>query len=129
MAEAMTNRILRLLAAAALSLSFAAAQAQSLQDPTRPPATPATGDKGAPAYAGPQLQSILIGREQGGRRVAVIDGETVRLGETWNGARVARITPHQVELVRGKERQVLKLASESVSEGDASWSVKPVARR
>jgi MSHA biogenesis protein MshK len=35
----------------------------------------------------------------------------VRLGETYKGARVARITPNEVELVRGKDRQVLRLLS------------------
>jgi len=39
----------------------------------------------------------------------VIDGETVRLGGSFRGARVARMTENQVELVRGRERQVLRL--------------------
>jgi MSHA biogenesis protein MshK len=127
MAEAVI-RIGHLLSAAALAISFACAHAQSLQDPTRPPAASAVGENGGPAYAGPTLQSVLIGRQPGGRRVAVIDGDTVRLGETWNGARVTRIAAHEVELVRGKERQVLKLATDPASEPDAGSSVKAVAR-
>jgi MSHA biogenesis protein MshK len=63
----------------------------------------------AAAVAGPRLQSILVAREAGGRRLAVIDGETVRLGEQFHGARVARIGDNEVELVRGGERQVLRL--------------------
>jgi MSHA biogenesis protein MshK len=98
---------LLLLAAGALQVQ---AQAQALQDPTRPPAA-AMASSAAPAAAssGPRLQSILVGREAGGRQLAVIDGETVRLGEQFHGARVARIGDNEVELVRGSERQVLRL--------------------
>jgi MSHA biogenesis protein MshK len=97
--------LLFLLAASALQ-----ARAQALQDPTRPPAA-AMASSAAPAAAssGPRLQSILIGREAGGRHLAVIDGETVRLGEQFHGARVTRIGDNEVELVRGSERQVLRL--------------------
>jgi MSHA biogenesis protein MshK len=113
-----------LVVCAALWLAQAAASAQSLQDPTRPPAMPtATEASGAPA-AGPQLQSVLISRQPGGRHVAVIDGETVRLGEEYMGARVARITPNAVELVRGKDRQVLRLPSAD----EPGPAVKTVAR-
>jgi MSHA biogenesis protein MshK len=89
------------------------AGAQALPDPTRPPAavTPALAAQGN-AATGPQLQSILIARAAGGRHVAVIDGETVRLGETFHGAKVARIGENEVELVRGGERQVLRLYAE-----------------
>jgi MSHA biogenesis protein MshK len=93
-------------------LAHGGAQARDLRDPTRPPAQLLSGGGDAPAAAGvPQLQSVLIGREPGGRRVAVIDGETVRLGETFRGARLVRMTQDEVELARGRERQVLKLNS------------------
>lgn len=121
MAEALTR--MRNLLAAAVLLVPVAASAQALQDPTRPPALATPGD-GPGAASGPQLQSVLISRRPGGRHVAVIDGDTVRLGETYKGARVARITQHEVELVRGKERQVLKLPTD-IEPGSA---VKPVAR-
>ena len=91
------------------------APAQALQDPTRPPAAlmagqGASGQAAAPAVErGPQLQSVLIARQPGGRHVAVIDGETLRLGDSFRGARVARIEQNEVELVRGRTRQVLKL--------------------
>jgi MSHA biogenesis protein MshK len=114
-----------LLAAAMLLLAQTCTQAQSLQDPTRPPALAAAGADGAAANAGPQLQSVLISRQPGGRHVAVIDGETLRLGDNYKGARVARITAGSVELVRGKERQVLSLP---VEEHDAS-EVRQVARQ
>lgn len=98
--------------ALAASISLQPACAQSLADPTRPPAAlgaradasgAATADNGLP-----RLQSILIARA-GGRQVAVIDGETVRLGDNYKGARVARMSQTSVELVRGGERQVLRL--------------------
>jgi len=101
--------------AAALALLVAgAAGAQPLPDPTRPPAaaTPVAAGP-ASASAGPQLQSILIARQQGGRHVAVIDGETVRPGDTFHGAKVARIGENEVELVRGGERQVLRLYAQA----------------
>lgn len=121
MAEAMNRR---LLGATVLLLAQACAQAQSLQDPTRPPALADAGADGAAANAGPQLQSVLISRQPGGRHIAVIDGETLRLGESYKGARVARITPGSVELVRGKERQVLSLPVEE----HAASEVRQVAR-
>jgi MSHA biogenesis protein MshK len=48
----------------------------------------------------------------------------VRLGEQFQGARVARIGESEVELVRGKERQVLRLyAADATARG-----MTPVAR-
>lgn len=96
------------LGTAALLASLPAA-AQTLSDPTRPPAAL---DASRPEGAGdglPRLQSVLISPRAGGRHVAVIDGETVRLGGSFRGARVARMSENQVELVRGRERQVLRL--------------------
>ena len=92
-----------------LALVGAGAAAQAVQDPTRPPAAllhPVAGDV---ATAGPQLQSILIGRAAGGRRIAVIDGETVRVGETVAGARVIAIDTAGVRLQRGARQEILKL--------------------
>ena len=101
--------------AALLALLVAGgAHAQPLQDPTKPPAaaTPVAGGPLA-ASSGPQLQSILIGRAAGGRQVAVIDGETVRQGESFRGAKLVRIGENEVELLRGRERQVLRLYAEA----------------
>jgi len=108
MDEAVKNLILRLLACLALAQSPASAQA--LLDPTRPPAgmDRSTTETGALDDA-PRLQSVLIARHAGGRHIAVIDGETVRLGDTFKGARVARVGADEVVLVRGSERQVLRM--------------------
>jgi len=98
-------------AALMLALACATAGAQTLQDPTRPPANmTAAGIGQSAAASGPQLQTVLVGRAPGGRHLAVIDGETVRPGDNFHGARVARIADNEVELVRGRERQVLRLA-------------------
>ena len=99
----------------ALLATAGAARAQDagLTDPTRPPAVlsaPGAGAGPAPAAAsGPQLQSILISLRPGGRRVAVIDGKTLRQGERINGAVVEAILPTEVVLRKGNQRQILKL--------------------
>jgi MSHA biogenesis protein MshK len=85
---------------------------QALADPTRPPAMlvrAPSGTQGAAIAAAPVLQSVLIARQAGGRQIAVIDGETVRLGGTFRGAVLVRMTETEVELQRGRERKVLKL--------------------
>jgi MSHA biogenesis protein MshK len=98
---------------AVLAAATGPAAAQALQDPTRPPAAPSAA--GSAAAAGPQLQSVLIGRAPGGRRVAVSDGETVRQGESFRGARLTRVGESEVELVRGRERQVLRLYAQAAA--------------
>lgn len=84
------------------------AYAQALPDPTRPPAvlyTPA-GSAADSAPQLPQLQSVLVAQ---GRRVAVIDGETYRVGDSYKGKRLVSVTDTEVVLGQGKQRQVLKL--------------------
>lgn len=85
---------------------------ETLPDPTRPPAALLLQSGAAELSAeppGPRVQSILIARRPSGRHVALIDGDTVRLGENYKGAVVARMTETEVVLVRGKQRQVLTL--------------------
>jgi len=93
------------------ALWTASVPAQTLPDPTRPPAavlTPAPA--GTPIVpAGPQLQSILISTRADGRRIAVIDGQTVREGEKFKGAVLVKMTQTAVVLGYGSERHVLKL--------------------
>ncbi|SFD95360.1 hypothetical protein [Massilia yuzhufengensis] len=102
----------------ALVLAPHAASAQSLADPTRPPASlGARADAAGGGDGLPRLQSVLIAPRAGGRHIAVIDGETVRLGDIFKGARVARMTQTEVELVRGRERQVLRLEPEPAQAG------------
>ncbi|MFD2367247.1 MSHA biogenesis protein MshK [Pseudoduganella sp. GCM10020061] len=81
-----------------------------MRDPTAPPVSLRQSASGAheqlEAPVAPRLQSVLISSK---RRVAVIDGQTVRLGQKHRGAVVASITPTQVVLVRGSARETLKL--------------------
>jgi MSHA biogenesis protein MshK len=118
MDEAVNTRARLFLSGLIALVAATAATAQSLPDPTRPPAnllerSATTSAAAAPVNRAPRLQSVLIARQPGGRHVAVIDGETLRLGELYKGARVTRIEQNEVELVRGRVRQVLKLDAPS----------------
>jgi MSHA biogenesis protein MshK len=98
------------LSAACMVIASSAIKAESLKDPTRPPAelTRAVADSGSAAAnaAAPVLQSVLISP---GRTVAIISGQAVRLGERYGDARVVRITEREVTLRSGKDVQTLKL--------------------
>lgn len=114
-----------------LFMGAGGAGAQALHDPTRPPASLASPQAGAGAAAAgaaakqaPRLQSVLTGRQPGGRSVAVIDGETLRVGEFYKGARVTRIEQDEVELRRGSARQVLKLNAAAASSAGAIERVR-----
>ncbi len=117
----MDDPVSRRRAAPLFALAFAAAygaaglaRAEGLPDPTRPPASLMAGATAGSAAvvassAAPQLQSVLIAAHEGGRRVAVIDGQTLRVGDKFKGARLASMTDTEVVLVQGKQRQILKL--------------------
>lgn len=109
----MAETMKRLLLGIVLPLVAMGAVAQAVQDPTRPPAQLLHPGSGAPTAGVPQLQSILIGRAAGGRRVAVIDGATVRVGDrvgdAVTGARVVAIYAGEVQLDRAGTRETLKL--------------------
>lgn len=102
----------RWVAAALLCMPWMA-WAQALSDPTQPPAAlavPGGAPVAAPAeIAGPVLQSILTSREDGGRRIAVINGELVRQGARYRDAVVERVGESEVVLRRGKARETLRL--------------------
>ena len=91
-----------------------AAHAQTLVDPTQPPPEsrllPAAAIDAPVVPKGPQLQSVLIGSH--GRQVAVIDGQTVRKGEKFNGAVLVEVRKNQVVLQNGRHKQVLTLFPE-----------------
>jgi MSHA biogenesis protein MshK len=92
--------------------------ARSLPDPTRPPAGALPAVDGAPKQeSAPQLQSVMIGAAGGHGRIAVIDGQGVRVGDSFRGARVVRIADSAVELQRGGERQVLRLYAPDSASG------------
>ena len=87
-------------------LAAAPAAAQALNDPTRPPNASAAGSPDAEPPPGMQLQSVLISQR---RRLAIINGQTVALGDTVGEAKVVKITETEVVLQKGSETEVLKL--------------------
>ncbi len=110
---AMRTRLGTRFIAAALALGVcAAAWGQALSDPTRPPqewlaAQPkGTGTPAAEQEVSPLLQSLLIGPS---RNYAIIDGQLVGAGDTFNGARVVAVTPAGVVLRSQRGTQTLKL--------------------
>ena len=82
--------------------------AETLADPTRPPAIPAVMQEGGSSAAttGPVLQSVLVSP---GRRVAIISGQTVKVGDKFGDALVVEIAESEVVLRSGKELRRLKL--------------------
>lgn len=84
----------------------ALAQAAQFADPTRPPNAAAEAAGVPAARAGPQLQSVLISPA---RRVAVISGRTVALGDKFGEATVASITESGVLLKYAGRSETLRL--------------------
>lgn len=94
--------------------------AQALADPTRPPdAAPVPASAASAGAARPQLQSVLISNRPGGRRLAVIDGRSVRAGDKVGGAVVVSIGEASVVLRRGKTLETLRLYPQAVDANDA----------
>lgn len=99
------------------------ALAQALRDPTQPPAvlTPvAPGATVEPVSSEPQLQSVLISQRANGRRVAVIDGQTVRVGDTFRDFKVVKISLTEVTLRQGKVESKLVMAPPSTARPQAA---------
>lgn len=107
MDESVNKRIMRILTRGMLLLavSASAAAVENLPDPTRPVTSQAIADRGA-ASSGPVLQSVLVAS---GRRVAMVDGQTVKVGDKVGEARVVKIAESEVVLRNGKELKTLKL--------------------
>lgn len=81
--------------------------AQTVNDPTRPPAGFDSGVADASVGAvGPTLQSVLISPTQ---KAAIIGGVTVRLGEKYGDAVLVKVAENEVVLRNGTVLQVLKL--------------------
>jgi len=97
--------LLRIVSGGCVAMSLLTpAPAQQLQDPTRPPELIGQGEE--TVSSGPVLQSVLIAPD---RKVAIISGQAVSLGQRFNGARVVGISETQVVLRNGSELQTLKL--------------------
>jgi MSHA biogenesis protein MshK len=93
-----------------LSLALAAGTclAQELQDPMRPPSFSgqAGGDPAEPSQFGPVLQSTLLSN---GRRIAMIDGKPMKVGDKIGDGRIVAIDPATVTLREGKTTRVLEM--------------------
>jgi MSHA biogenesis protein MshK len=93
---------------AASLLAIAAAGtvgAETLPDPTMPSTGGYVAGR-APVASGPVLQSVLISP---GRRVAVISGQAVKLGEKYGDSQVVKITESEVVLQGESGSQTLRL--------------------
>jgi MSHA biogenesis protein MshK len=92
---------------ALLLLSGLPLVAAALEDPTRPPDF-VGGANGAKQGQAPswQVSSILISKD---RRMAVVNGKTVRQGDQVGSARVVRISPTAVTLRTSIETFTVKL--------------------
>lgn len=84
------------------------ASTENLPDPTRPPASISRADEQGAADSGsaPTLQSVLI---SGQRTSAIINGQTVKVGDRFGQATVVKIAETEVVLRNGNGLQVLKL--------------------
>ena len=85
------------------------AQAQTLSDPMRPPANavPAGAAMGEQAWGGELvLQSTLLSK---GRRIAVINGTPMKVGDRIGRARIISIDPGAVTLREANTTRVLQL--------------------
>jgi len=120
-------RQLQLCAAALVAVSCASL-AQALTDPTRPPTEPLPSDAAAaPADASkPRLQTILISPT---RKLAVIDGQTVALGQRFGDARLVSISETAVVLKRGDRAETLRLLPGELEKSAHKDKARGVTRR
>jgi MSHA biogenesis protein MshK len=101
----------RILLCVAGTLLAWAAQGAPFADPTRPPdAAPGGPAPSGQSPGGPRLESVLIAPD---RRVAVISGQQVRLGEKFGDGHVVRITESEVVIRSGEGTATLKLFPEA----------------
>ena len=104
----MAHRMSRLLVCMTAVLLVPAAQSAPFADPTRPPDY-APADAAPGVSGGSRLESVLIAPD---RRIAVIGGQQVRLGEKFRDGRVVRITESEVVIRTADGTQTLKLFPE-----------------
>ncbi|MGB5353169.1 MAG: hypothetical protein WBN32_06105 [Woeseia sp.] len=90
-------------------LAFGSVASAELQDPTRP--SYAVAGAVVEASSGAlHVSAIFISGE---RRIAIINGRRLRVGETVNGAIVSKIEQDRVSFVRGDEVFAVSLLSGS----------------
>ena len=101
------NGFLRVASILALCIVVLPCTAEALPDPTRPvdsvvSQTSASGSDGEPV-----LQLIRISKRR--KSSAIIDGQSVQVGDSIGGARVVKISETQVVLKSGNVFKTLKL--------------------
>jgi MSHA biogenesis protein MshK len=96
-----------LAAAAVLLLGSPARAGDVLPDPTRPEIAPPSAASPATAAERFELRAVLIG---GARRVAVINGRAVQVGDSVDGAEVLAIDAGRVRIRTPDGERALALA-------------------
>lgn len=111
----MAGRLSLSLLALMPALATGAPAAQSLPDPTRPPADltqpSAPGQPGSPAPAASGLQSVILKKE--GRPAALINGMVVELGGMVGEAKLVKVDEDSVVLLGPEGRETLQLTPEA----------------
>jgi MSHA biogenesis protein MshK len=82
--------------------------ADTFRDPTRPPVSAEPMREGplSGTDSGPVLQSVILSQ---GRMMAIISGQTVKLGEKFGDARLIKISESEAVLRTDSSSQTLKL--------------------
>ncbi len=79
-----------------MTLAMPAAQADTLKDPTQPPASLyGEAGEGQEVASAPVLQSVMIGPQY---RAAIINGEKILLGKKYQQATLIRLNEHEAVL-------------------------------
>jgi MSHA biogenesis protein MshK len=110
----MADRLIRkpvvagILTAVALSCPPALAQTGNASDPTRPSNVAEAPGANATASASAGLQAVIL--RSNGKSVAVINGQTVAVGDMLGAARLVSLTANEAVLSGPNGREVLKLA-------------------
>lgn len=93
--------------------------AQTLRDPTRPPAVGGKGEASKSEPSGWVLQSVLISPE---RRYAIINGEIVQIGGSIAGAELIAVAAERVTLRTRQGLRVVRLFPDVARLGAADAS-------
>lgn len=115
----------RYAAGVVLALAAAALQAETLQDPTRPPASllAVPAQAASAPESSVQLQSVLLGK--GRTPAAVISGEVVVLGGRFRDAKLVRIT-ERFAVLRGPQGETtLPLLPDTTRQGHSPATPEP----
>lgn len=101
------KQLIHLLMVGVLSVVIqTSAHAQEIKDPTRPPGSISPAGETLQTSIDPVLQSVLIAPN---RKLAIIDGQTVKLYAKFGDQTLVKITETSVVLKRGAQLQTLNL--------------------